>query len=154
MTNIKEFLNRTELKIIENIDERFNSILNDSIQQLKIFSNKLSSNQSLVQCINELSFYCWRLVEIIIDYSYYIQQKSEDDFYKLSLIETTLLSHIDLLNEFFQRRADLLSQSSSNLIIEFDKEIYKELSRIAMELCNQLSTLSLPNYTIGIIGNT
>lgn len=144
MTNINEFLNRIELKIIEKIEER----VNNSIQQLKIFSNKLDSNQSLVQFINELSFCFWSLIETIIDYSYYIQPKSENE---LNIIETTLLSHIDLLNEFHQRRCDL---STSNSLTEFDKEISKELYRITMDISNQLSTISLPNYTTSIIRNT
>jgi len=151
-----------------NQEECFISILNDSIQQLKIFSNlsienfndlsinkfSIQTNRLLVKFINELSFYFWRLIEIIIEFSYSIQKQSSDDCYQLNTIQTLLLSYIDLLNQFHQRRCEFLTQSSSDLIIEFDKKISNELSHMANDILNQLSTISLPNYTTGIIGNT
>jgi hypothetical protein len=156
---INEFINRAELEIIEKIEQRFSTILNDSIQQLKLFPNlsinkfSTQTNRLIVQLINELSFCFWRLIEIIMEYSYYIQQQSPNNLHQLNTMENLLLSHIDLLNQFHQRHADLISQSSSNSSIEYDQEIYNELSRIANEVCHQLSTISLPNYTIGIIGD-
>jgi len=154
---ILQFINRAELEIIDQIEQRFSSIINDSIQQLKNFSNlsiekfSTQTNSLLVQKINELSFYFWRLIEILIDYSYYIQQKqqSTNDLNKLNHIQTLLLSHIDFLNEYHQQR----SQLSSNLIIEFDKKISNQLSHIANEISNQLNTIFLPNDTTSIIGD-
>lgn len=150
---INEFINRAELEIIENIEERFSFILNDSIQQLKSFPNlseenidellskkfSIQTNRLIVRLINKLSFCFWRLVEIIIEYSY---QKSSNNLCQLNTIENLLLSHIDLFNEYHQRRA----QSSSDTIIQFDQDIYNQLCRIANEICNILTELHPQHY--------
>src|SRR5689334_21776419 len=125
---ILQFISRAELEIIDKIEERFISLINNSIQQLKNFpnlsfekflSNKFSiqTNSFLVRLINELSFYFWRLIEIIIEFSYYIQQqqKSTNDLNQLNTIQILLLSYIDLLNDFHQQRCHLLSQSSNHI---------------------------------------
>jgi hypothetical protein len=150
---INEFINRAELEIIENIEEHFSFILNDSIQQLKSFPNlseenidellskkfSIQTNRLIVRLINKLSFCFWRLVEIIIEYSY---QKSSNNLCQLNTIENLLLSHIDLFNEYHQRRA----QSSSDTIIQFDQDIYNQLCRIANEICNILTELHPQHY--------
>lgn len=165
---INEFINRAELEIIDKIEYRFNLILNDCIQKLKSFStlcfnnfddllsNKLSfqTNRSLTQCINELSHCFWYLIEIMMEFSYYIQQRSENDLDKLNMIEILLISNIDFLNKFHQRRCDILNQSDSAIKIDFDKRIYQELRSISMEICKKLSEISLPNNTSSIIRNT
>jgi hypothetical protein len=155
---IFQFINRAELEILDQIEERFISIKNHSIQQLQTFpnfsiekfsSNKFSipTNHFLVQLITELRFYFCRLIEILIDLSYHIQQSKTN----LNTIQTLLLSYIDILNEYHQQRCHL---SSSNQISEFDQKLSNELSHMANEIINQLNTISLPNDSICIIRDT
>jgi hypothetical protein len=122
---ILQFINRIELEIFDRIEERFILIKNESIEQLKNFPD---TNKSIIRLINELSFYFYRLIEILIEYSYYLQQSTNN-------LEKLLLSYIDLLNEFAQQRCHL----SSNLIPEFDKKIYNKLSYMANEISNILT---------------
>ena len=173
MTNpnlrINEFINRAQLEIIDKLEERFTSVLNNSIQQLKTFSklsidkfdefllNKFSipTNRFIARLINQLSLCFWRLIELIVEFSFYVQQQqSPYDLDQLNILEASLLSHIELLNEYHRQRCDLLSRSSSVLIHEFDEKISADLCRIANEISNKLCLISLPNNTISIAGNT
>jgi hypothetical protein len=167
ISHINELTTRAELEIIQKIEQCYPSVLDDCIQQLKTYwdlsveifpyeinpSNKYSipSNQLLVRLINELSLYFWRLMEINLDLSYYLQSD------ELTTIETSLLSSIISLNEYNQQRCDLLSQSSSDIITNFDKEMCNKLHTMALETINISESLKrlivLPNDTTGIIGD-
>lgn len=169
LIRINEFIKRAELEIIYTIEERFSSILNDSLQQLKRFSNltheridplssnkfPIQTNRSLVQLISEMLHCFWRLVEVIIEFSYYIKLNSTYDSNQLNNVEISLLSRVDLLNTVHRKRCDFLSQTPSpNLLTDFDQEIFKELDQTNTEIHNLLTTIHLPDYTIGIIRNT
>ena len=143
MTNpnlrINEFINRAQLEIINKLEERFTCLkqFNSTIENFRYYlltnlTNYYRINfpfQRIVS-LHDLSIntlYFWRLIEIIVEFSFHVQeqQQSSYDLDQLNILETSLLSHIELLNEYHGQRCDLLSQSSSVLIHEFDeKNIY------------------------------